>query len=140
MTRLKAETNMPVHMHCHATTGLSTAAILKAAEAGIDNVDTSISSMSMTYGHSPTESVVSIFEGSDRDTGLDINALEEVAAYFREVRKKYAKWEGSLRGVDSRILVAQVPGGMLTNMESQLKEQGAADQLDEVLSRNPTGA
>ena len=137
VTRLKAETNMPVHMQCHATTGLSTAAILKAAEAGIDNVDTSISSMSMTYGHSPTESVVSIFEGSERDTGLDINALEEVAAYFREVRKKYAKWEGSLRGVDSRILVAQVPGGMLTNMESQLKEQGAADKLDEVLAEIP---
>ena len=137
VTRLKAETNMPVHMQCHATTGLSTAAILKAAEAGIDNVDTSISSMSMTYGHSPTESVVSIFEGSERDTGLDINALEEVAAYFRDVRKKYAKWEGSLRGVDSRILVAQVPGGMLTNMESQLKEQGAADKLDEVLAEIP---
>jgi oxaloacetate decarboxylase alpha subunit len=137
VSRLKAETNMPVHMQCHATTGLSTAAILKAAEAGIDNVDTSISSMSMTYGHSPTESVVSIFEGSDRDTGLDITALEEVAAYFREVRKKYAQWEGSLRGVDSRILVAQVPGGMLTNMESQLKEQGAADKLDEVLLEIP---
>jgi len=137
VSRLKAETNMPVHMQCHATTGLSTAAILKAAEAGIDNVDTSISSMSMTYGHSPTESVVSIFEGSDRDTGLDITALEEVAAYFREVRKKYAQWEGSLKGVDSRILVAQVPGGMLTNMESQLKEQGAADKLDEVLLEIP---
>jgi oxaloacetate decarboxylase alpha subunit len=137
VSRLKAETNMPVHMQCHATTGLSTAAILKAAEAGIDNVDTSISSMSMTYGHSPTESVVSIFEGSDRDTGLDIKALEEVAAYFRDVRKKYAQWEGSLRGVDSRILVAQVPGGMLTNMESQLKEQGAADKLDEVLAEIP---
>lgn len=137
VSRLKAETNMPVHMHCHATTGLSTATILKAAEAGIDNVDTSISSMAMTYGHSPTESVVSIFEGGDRDTGLDIIALEEVAAYFRDVRKKYAKWEGSLKGVDSRILVAQVPGGMLTNMESQLKEQGAADRLDEVLEEIP---
>ena len=137
VSRLKAETNMPVHMQCHATTGLSTAAIMKAAEAGIDNVDTSISSMSMTYGHSPTESVVSIFEGSDRDTGLDITALEEVAAYFREVRKKYAQWEGSLKGVDSRILVAQVPGGMLTNMESQLKEQGAANKLDGVLLEIP---
>jgi oxaloacetate decarboxylase alpha subunit len=137
VSRLKAETDMPVHMHCHATTGLSTATILKAAEAGIDNVDTSISSMAMTYGHSPTESVVSIFEGGNRDTGLDIIALEEVAAYFREVRKKYAKWEGSLKGVDSRILVAQVPGGMLTNMESQLKEQGAADRLDEVLEEIP---
>ena len=137
VSRLKAETDLMVQMHCHATTGLSTATIMKAAEAGIDNVDTSISSMAMTYGHSPTESVVSIFEGSERDTGLDITALEEVAAYFREVRKKYAKWEGSLKGVDSRILVAQVPGGMLTNMENQLKEQGAADRLDEVLQEIP---
>ncbi|MCP4790086.1 MAG: pyruvate carboxylase subunit B, partial [Gammaproteobacteria bacterium] len=124
VTRLKAETSLPIQMHCHATTGLSTAAIMKASEAGIDCVDTSISSMAMTYGHSPTESVVSIFQGSERDTGLNIEKLEEIAAYFREVRKKYAKWEGSLKGVDSRILVAQVPGGMLTNMESQLKEQG----------------
>jgi oxaloacetate decarboxylase alpha subunit len=124
-------------MQCHATTGLSTSTILKCVEAGIDNVDTSISSMSMTYGHSPTEAVVAMFEGTERDTGLDIQALEEVAAYFREVRKKYAKFEGALRGVDSRILVAQVPGGMLTNMESQLKEQGAADKIDEVLEEIP---
>ena len=137
VTRLKAETSLPIQMHCHATTGLSTAAIVKAAEAGIDAVDTSISSMSMTYGHSPTESVVSIFDGGERDTGLDINKLEEIAAYFREVRKKYVKWEGSLKGIDSRILVAQVPGGMLTNMENQLKEQGAGDRLDEVLQEIP---
>ncbi|WP_207062128.1 sodium-extruding oxaloacetate decarboxylase subunit alpha [Motiliproteus sp. SC1-56] len=137
VSRLKAELEIPVHMQCHATTGLSTSTIVKCVEAGIDNVDTAISSMSMTYGHSPTESVVSIFEGTDRDTGLDINLLEEIAAYFREVRKKYAKWEGSLKGVDSRILVAQVPGGMLTNMESQLKEQGAGDKLDEVLEEIP---
>ncbi|MDP6190614.1 MAG: pyruvate carboxylase subunit B, partial [Gammaproteobacteria bacterium] len=137
VTRLKAETSLPIQMHCHATTGLSTAAIMKAAEAGIDCVDTSISSMAMTYGHSPTESVVSIFADGERDTGLDINKLEEIAAYFREVRKKYAKWEGSLKGVDSRILVAQVPGGMLTNMESQLKEQAAGDKLDAVLEEIP---
>ncbi len=137
VTRLKAAVDIPIHMQCHATTGLSTSTILKAAEAGIDNVDTAISSMSMTYGHSPTESVVSIFEGTDRDTGLNIELLEEIAAYFRDVRKKYAKWEGSLKGVDSRILVAQVPGGMLTNMESQLREQGAGDRLDEVLAEIP---
>ncbi|MEH6583742.1 MAG: sodium-extruding oxaloacetate decarboxylase subunit alpha [Halioglobus sp.] len=137
VTRLKASCDIPIHMQCHATTGLSTATIVKCVEAGIDNVDTSISSMSMTYGHSPTESVVAILEGTDRDTGLDIEKLEEVAAYFREVRKKYAKFEGSLRGVDSRILVAQVPGGMLTNMESQLKEQGAGDKMDEVLAEIP---
>ena len=137
VSRLKKELNIPVHMQCHATTGLSTATALKAIEAGIDNVDTSISSMSMTYGHSPTESVVAMLEGTDRDTGLDIMLLEEIAAYFRDVRKKYASFEGSLRGVDSRILVAQVPGGMLTNMESQLKDQGAADKLDDVLAEIP---
>ncbi|MEE8059247.1 MAG: sodium-extruding oxaloacetate decarboxylase subunit alpha [Pseudomonadales bacterium] len=137
VSRLKKELSIPVHMQCHATTGMSTATALKAIEAGIDNVDTSISSMSMTYGHSPTESVVAMLEGTDRETGLDIVLLEEIAAYFREVRKKYAKFEGSLRGVDSRILVAQVPGGMLTNMESQLKDQGAADKLDAVLEEIP---
>ncbi len=137
VSRLKKELSIPVHMQCHATTGLSTATALKAIEAGIDNVDTSISSMSMTYGHSPTESVVAMLEGTDRDTGLNIDLLEEIAAYFREVRKKYAKFEGSLKGVDSRILVAQVPGGMLTNMESQLKDQGAADKLDAVLEEIP---
>ncbi len=137
VTRLKASCDIPIHMHCHATTGLSTSTILKCVEAGIDNVDTSISSMSMTYGHSPTESVVAMLKGTDRDTGLDIEKMEEIAAYFRQVRKKYAGFEGALRGVDSRILVAQVPSGMLTNMESQLKEQGAADKLDEVLEEIP---
>ncbi|WP_304639712.1 sodium-extruding oxaloacetate decarboxylase subunit alpha [Pseudomonas sp.] len=137
VSRLKSTLSIPVHMQCHATAGLSTAAILKAAEAGIDNVDTAISSLSMTYGHSPTESVVAIFQNTDRDTGLNLELLEEIAAYFREVRKKYAKFEGNLKGVDSRILVAQVPGGMLTNMESQLKEQGASDRFDEVLAEIP---
>jgi len=137
VSQLKASLSIPIHMQCHATAGLSTAAILKAVEAGIDNVDTAISSLSMTYGHSPTESVVAIFQGSERDTGLDLELLEEIAAYFREVRKKYAKFEGNLKGVDSRILVAQVPGGMLTNMESQLKEQGAQDKFDQVLAEIP---
>ncbi|WP_431024400.1 sodium-extruding oxaloacetate decarboxylase subunit alpha [Halomonas sp. H5] len=137
VTKLKAAVDIPIHMQCHATTGMSTATALKAAEAGIDNVDTAISSMSMTYGHSPTESVVAILQGTERDTGLDLELLEEVAAYFREVRKKYAAFEGSLKGIDSRILVAQVPGGMLTNMESQLKEQGAGDKLDDVLAEIP---
>jgi oxaloacetate decarboxylase (Na+ extruding) subunit alpha len=135
--RLKESCAIPIQLHCHATTGLSTATILKCVEAGIDNVDTSISSMAMTYGHSPTESVVAMLDGTGRDTGLDIEKLASIAAYFREVRKKYARFEGSLRGVDARILVAQVPGGMLTNMESQLKEQGAADRMDEVLEEIP---
>ncbi|MCW9018088.1 MAG: sodium-extruding oxaloacetate decarboxylase subunit alpha, partial [Kangiellaceae bacterium] len=137
VSKLKEQIEVPIALHAHATTGLSTATITKAVEAGIDTVDSSISSMSMTYGHSATESVVSIFEDEQRDTGLNLQALEEISAYFREVRKKYAKWEGSLKGVDSRILVAQVPGGMLTNMENQLKEQGAGDKLDEVLKEIP---
>lgn len=135
--RLKESCALPIAMQCHATTGMSTAAILKAAEAGIDMVDTAISSLSMTYGHSPTESVVAILQGTARDTGLDLKRLEGIAAYFRAVRKKYAKFEGSLKGIDSRILVAQVPGGMLTNMESQLKEQGASNRFDEVLAEIP---
>ena len=137
VSRLKEAVEIPIHMQCHATTGLSTATNLKAAEAGIDNIDLAVSSMSMTYGHSATETMVAALEGTDRDTGLDINLIEEIAAYFREVRKKYAKFEGSLRGVDSRILIAQVPGGMLTNLENQLREQGATEKIDEVLEEIP---
>lgn len=135
--RLKVAVAVPIHIQCHATTGMSTATYLKCIEAGIDNVDTAISSMSMTYGHSPTEALVAILQGTDRDTGLDLPLLEEIAAYFREVRRKYARFEGSLKGIDSRILVAQVPGGMLTNMENQLREQGAAERMDEVLAEIP---
>nr|CAA6830061.1 MAG: Oxaloacetate decarboxylase alpha chain (EC [uncultured Thiotrichaceae bacterium] len=137
VSALKKAVNIPIHVHCHATTGLSTATILKCVEAGANVVDTSISSMAMTYGHSATESVVAIMEEHERATGLDLPLLEEIAAYFREVRKKYAKFEGSLKGIDSRILIAQVPGGMLTNMEGQLKEQGAGDKLDAVLQEIP---
>jgi oxaloacetate decarboxylase (Na+ extruding) subunit alpha len=135
--RLKEECDLPIHLHCHATTGLAHATIVKCVEAGIDNVDTAISSMSMTYGHSPTETLVAILEGTNRDTNLNLILLEEIATYFRDVRKKYAKFEGSLTGVDGRILIAQVPGGMLTNMESQLREQGALDRFDEVLKEIP---
>ena len=137
VSRLKAQTDLEVQLHAHATSGLSDMSILKAIEAGVDRVDTSISSMAMTYGHTSTESIVAALAGTDRDTGLDLNALSDIAAYFREVRKKYAKFEGSLRGTDSRILIAQVPGGMLTNMEAQLKEQNAADKFDEVLQEIP---
>lgn len=135
--RLKSVCSVPIALHCHATTGMSTAAILQAAGAGIDMVDTAISSMSHTYGHSATESVVASLADTPRATGLDLTLLEEIAAYFREVRKRYLKFEGALRGVDARILVAQVPGGMLTNLESQLKEQGASERLDAVLAEIP---
>ena len=137
ISRLKKSTKIPVHLHCHATTGLSVGTIIKAAEAGVDNVDTAISSLSMTYGHSATETIVASLEGTDRATGLDLVKLEEIAHYFRGIRKKYAQYEGSLKGVDGRILISQVPGGMLTNMESQLKEQGASDKFDEVMLEIP---
>lgn len=134
ITKIKASTNIPLALHCHATTGLSIATHQKAIDSGIDIIDSAISSMSMTYGHTPTETLVSIVEGEARDTGLDLPKLAEISAYFREVRKKYVKFEGELKGVDPRILIAQVPGGMLTNMESQLKQQGAADKMDQVLA------
>ena len=137
ITELKSTVDLPIAMQCHATTGLSTATYQKAIDAGIDMLDTAVSSMSMTYGHTATETTVAIVEGTDRDTGLDLELLAEIAAYFRDVRKKYAKFEGSLKGVDSRILLAQVPGGMLTNMENQLREQGAEDKLDDVLKEIP---
>ena len=137
ITGLKETVDVPIAMQCHATTGLSTATYQKAIDAGIDMLDTAISSMSMTYGHSATETMVSIVEGTERDTGISLPELEDIASYFREVRKKYSKFEGSLKGVDARILLAQVPGGMLTNMESQLKEQGAEDKFEEVLKEIP---
>lgn len=135
--RIKTACDIPLALHCHATTGLSTATAIKAVEAGIDILDTAISSMSQTYGHTPTETVVAMLEGTPRQTQLKLEQLAPIASYFREVRKKYAKFEGQLKGVDARILIAQVPGGMLTNMESQLKEQGAADRIDEVLQEIP---
>ncbi|MBO2688714.1 sodium-extruding oxaloacetate decarboxylase subunit alpha [Shewanella algae] len=137
ISRLKSETDLLITMQCHATTGLSTATYQKAIEAGIDVLDTAISSMSQTYGHSATETLVAMVEDTDRATGYDLTLLEEIAAYFREVRKKYARFEGALKGIDSRILRAQVPGGMLTNMENQLREQGAEDKLDLVLEEIP---
>ena len=137
ISRLKKSLAIPIHMQCHATTGLSTATYVKAIEAGVDNLDTAISSMSMTYGHSATESMVAILDGTDRATGFDIDLLEEIATYFRAVRQRYARFEGSLRGIDARILLVQVPGGMLTNLESQLKQQNALHRMDEVLAEMP---
>ena len=134
---IKKRFDVELHLHCHSTTGMAEMALLKAVEAGVDSIDTAISSMSGTYGHPATESLVATLQGTEYDTGLDIPRLEKISAYFRNVRKKYAKFEGQLRGVDSRILVAQVPGGMLTNLENQLKQQNASDKLDLVLEEIP---
>ena len=130
---IKKQVSLPVEIHSHATTGMSVATLTKAAEAGAEILDTVISSLAMGTSHSPTETIVEIFRGTEYDTGLDINLLLEIAAYFREVRKNYKKFESSFLGADTRILVSQVPGGMLSNLESQLKEQGASDKIDAVL-------
>jgi oxaloacetate decarboxylase alpha subunit len=130
---IKKVTDLPVEIHTHATTGMSVATLTKCAEAGAEILDTTISSLAMGTSHSPTETMVEIFRGTEYDTGLDINLLLEIAAYFREVRKNYKKFESSFLGADTRILASQVPGGMLSNLESQLKEQGASDKIDDVL-------
>ncbi|HBQ4961883.1 TPA: pyruvate carboxylase subunit B, partial [Klebsiella pneumoniae] len=137
VSEIKKRYDVTLHLHCHATTGMAEMALLKAIEAGVDGVDTAISSMSATYGHPATEALVATLAGTPYDTGLNIHRLESIAAYFREVRKKYHAFEGQLKGTDSRILVAQVPGGMLTNLEGQLKQQSAAHRLDEVLAEIP---
>lgn len=134
---IKEKVDIPVQIHTHATTGMSVATLLKAAEAGADVLDTVISSMSMTTSHSPTESIVEILRGTEYDTGLDLSALVEIADYFRGIRAKYAKFESALKGVKTQILVSQVPGGMLSNLENQLKEQNAIDKMDDVLKEIP---
>jgi len=130
---IKKVTSIPIEIHTHATTGMSVATLTKCAEAGAEILDTTISSMSMGTSHSPTETMVEIFRGTEFETGMDINLLLEIAAYFRKVRNNYKKFESSFLGADTRILVSQIPGGMLSNLESQLKEQGAAQKMDEVL-------
>ena len=137
VSKLKERIEIPIHLHSHATTGMSTTTAIKCIEAGLDNVDTSISSMSMTYGHSATETVVGILKNTQYETDIKIDNLAPIAKHFREVRKKYADFEGSLKGVDARIITSQVPGGMLTNLESQLKEQNAIDKFDEVIDEIP---
>jgi oxaloacetate decarboxylase alpha subunit len=134
---VKKVCDLPVEIHSHATTGLSVATSLKAVEAGADILDTAISSMSMGTSHSPTETIVEMLKGTEYDTGLDTKALLEIASYFREVRKHYSSLESSFLGADTRILLSQVPGGMLSNLESQLKQQGASDKMDEVLKELP---
>lgn len=134
---LKESLSIPIHMQTHATTGMSTATNMKAIEAGIDNIDTSISSLSMTYGHTATETMLAIFEGQNREINLNLNSLEEVSSFFKEIREKYSEFEGSLKGVDSTMLVKQVPGGMLSNLESQLKANRQEDKIDLVKEEIP---
>ena len=137
VSSLKENLSIPIHMQTHATTGMSTATNMKAIEAGIDNIDTSISSLSMTYGHTATETMLAIFEGQNREINLDLDSLEEVSNFFKEIREKYSEFEGSLKGVDSTMLVKQVPGGMLSNLESQLRANKQEDKIDLVKDEIP---
>jgi oxaloacetate decarboxylase alpha subunit len=135
--QLKAKIGLPVQFHTHYTSGMAMAAALKAVEAGVDIVDTAISSLSGLTSQPPTESLVSSLTGTERDTGLDLNLLAEISAYFARVRTKYAKFESGMQGVDVRVLQYQIPGGMLSNLVSQLREQGAEDRYEEVLAEVP---
>lgn len=137
VTKLKEVVDIPIQLHSHYTSGMAAMAYLKAAEVGVDVVDCAISSFSMATSQPATESIVEALKGSKRDTGLDINLLSEIAAYFRRIRRKYGQFEGSLQGVNPQVLVFQIPGGMLSNLDNQLKEQGALDRYDEVLEEVP---
>ena len=137
ISKLKEELSIPIHMQTHATTGMSTATNLNAIEAGIDNIDTSISSMSMTYGHSSTETIVSMLQDTDLSLDFDLLKLDQISQYFKKIRNKYSEFEGSLKGVDVQMLVRQVPGGMLSNLESQLKQMNLEDKLEEVIQEIP---
>ena len=137
VSELKQNISVPIHMQTHATTGFSTATNMKAIEAGIDNIDTSISSMSMTYGHTATETIVSMFDDTKIFSAIDKNLFPELSSHFKKIRKKYELYEGSLKGVDASMLINQVPGGMLSNLESQLREMDADDRFEEVLNEIP---
>jgi oxaloacetate decarboxylase alpha subunit len=135
--RLKDEIQVPIQLHTHYTSGMAMAAVLKAVEAGVDIVDTAISSLSMVTSQPPTESLVRILQESPRDTGLNLGLLAEISHYFAEVRKKYAAFESGMMGVDVNVLQFQIPGGMLSNLVSQLREQGAEDRYADVLAEVP---
>jgi len=134
ISELKKEISIPIHLHTHATTGMSNLTNMRAVEAGVDNIDTSISSMSMGYGHSATETMIYLLNEKNIDVGIDLNDLLKISEYFKTVREKYKEFEGSMKGVDLQMLINQVPGGMLSNLETQLKNLGKEELLEEVVS------
>jgi len=135
--RLEEAVGLPIHLHSHSTSGMATTALLKAVEAGVDIVDTTISALSLTTSHPPTESIVAMLKDRERDTGLDLGLLAEISGYFGRIRRKYASFESGMFGVDVRVLRYQIPGGMLSNLVSQLREQGAEDKYEAVLREVP---
>ena len=133
ISNLKNTLNIPIHLHTHATTGMSNLTNMRAVEAGVDNIDTSISSMSMGYGHSATETMVYLLNEKGLDLNIDLNELVPISNYFKNVREKYNEFEGSMRGVDMQMLINQVPGGMLSNLETQLKGLGKEELMSKVV-------
>ena len=133
ISNLKNTLNIPIHLHTHATTGMSNLTNMRAVEAGVDNIDTSISSMSMGYGHSATETMVYLLNEKGLDLNIDLNELVPISNYFKNVREKYNEFEGSMRGVDMQMLINQVPGGMLSNLETQLKGLGKEELMNKVV-------
>jgi len=134
---IRASVKLPIHLHSHATSGLASMNLLKAVENGATIIDTCNTSFSEGASHPSTESLVAALQGTEFDTGLSMAALQEVTTYFRDVRKKYWQFESEFTGVDTRVLVNQVPGGMISNLSNQLKEQGALSRMDEVLAEIP---
>ena len=137
ITALKQAVSIPLHLHCHATSGVAEMVQWEAVHAGCDIIDTAISPLAGGTSHPATESMVAAFAGTQYDTGLNLEALQDVAAYFRDVRKKYARFESDVTGVDTRVFINQIPGGMISNLANQLKEQDALGKMDEVLEEIP---
>ena len=134
---LKDAVDLPLHLHSHATAGLADMCHLKAIEHGCDHIDTAISAFAGGTSHPPTESMVAALRGTRFDTGLDLPALQEIGMYFYEVRKKYHQYESDYTGVDTRVQVNQIPGGMISNLANQLRDQNALDRMNEVLEEVP---
>jgi len=137
VTALKKAVSIPLHLHIHATAGMAELVQWEAVHAGCDIIDTAISPLAGGTSHAPTEAMVAAFAGTEYNPGLDLGLLQDIAAYFREVRKKYKRFESDFTGVDTRVQINQIPGGMISNLANQLKEQGALDRMDEVLEEVP---
>jgi pyruvate/oxaloacetate carboxyltransferase len=137
VSKLKENISLPVHMHCHDTSGVATASYLKGIEAGADIIDCAISSLSSGTSQPPTETVVAMLNGTEYDSKLDLGALDIIAKHFEKVRKKYRIFESDFTGVDTNVLQFQIPGGMMSNLVKQLRDQHAEDRLPEVLKEVP---
>ncbi|WP_305857098.1 sodium-extruding oxaloacetate decarboxylase subunit alpha [Balneatrix alpica] len=134
---LKDQISLPLFLHSHATSGMANMCQLKAVEQGCDHIDTCISSFSGGTSHPPTESMVATLEAAGYETGLDLSLLQEISQYFREIRKKYHQFESEFNDVDTQVLINQVPGGMMSNLANQLREQGALERIQDVFQEIP---